>query len=131
MKRNLIVIIASSVAFGIIGYFVGTAISNVSHQKQLQDIRSAWYKAAIAEEEFCAKLYTNFLLEEDHNNPTMASIWVQGIQVGTSHALESMNQVAIAFGENPIVLSDIKTIQERIENIAIDMIKNGEVGNNN
>lgn len=101
-----------------------------SHEKQISEIRSAWYKVCIEEEEFCAELYAKgYLLEQDHNNPTFASIWTQGLQLGTAHTLEAMNQVAIAFGENPIVLSDVNTIRQRIENIATDMIKNGKVSN--
>lgn len=131
MKKTIIGIIISSVAFGILGYFIGTGISNNTHQKQLQEIRKAWIATCQAEEEFCAELYTNYLLEEDHNNPTIASIWVQGIQIGTSHALESMNQIAIASGINPLVLSDMNTTQKRIENIALKKIQDGEIDVNN
>ena len=126
--NKIIVVVVVAIAFGSIGYIAGTCVSNKSHSKQLSAIRKAWYNASIETENFCAKLYAEgYLLEEDHNNPTVASLWAQGILVGTSYTLESMNQVAIAFGEDPIVLSDINTIRQRIENIATSMIRDGEV----
>lgn len=129
MKKYIIGGIVA-IALGAIGYISGVYVSNKSHAKQLFEIREAWYKACIEEENFCAELYAKgYLLEEDHNNPTFASIWVQGIQVGTSHALESMNRVAVAFGVNPLVLSDANIIQQRIENIATSMIRDGKVFN--
>lgn len=129
MKRYIILCVIAIVSLSI-GYFVGNGVCMKSHEKQISEIRSAWYKACIEEEEVCAELYAKgYLLEQDHNNPTFASIWTQGLQLGTAHTLEAMNQVAIAFGENPIVLSDVNTIRQRIENIATDMIKSGKVSN--
>ena len=116
-----------AIALGIIGYFLG----KVESRKQISEIRDAWYKASIEEEKFCAELYAKcYLMEEDHNNPTYASLMAQGLILGTSHALGGMNQVAIAFGEDSLLLSDVNTIMQRIENIGISMINDGKITDN-
>ena len=130
-KKTVLIAAVAAVVCGVSGYFIGTGVSKHSHREQISEIRKAWYESAIAEEKFCAELYAKcVLLDETPDNPTFASIWGLGILLGTSHALESMNQVAIAFGENPILLSDINTTEQRIENIAKSMIQNGEISNN-
>ena len=111
-----------------IGFGIGYATSSKHYQTQLSEIRTAWYNAAIDAEEHCAETQVKYG-SRDPNMLTAAYFMATGELIGTSYAIESMNKVLIALGENPLLLSDFPTIVNRIENIAKRMIQEGKIPN--
>ncbi len=112
----------------VIGFGIGYTTSSKHYQTQLSEIRTAWYNAAIDAEEHCAETQAKYNIREP-DMFTAAYFMAVGELIGTSYAIESMNKVLIALGENPLTTSDLPIIATRIENIAKRMIQEGKILN--
>lgn len=127
MKKILFGIIVGFVILGI-GFVIGYTYTSKHYKTKLLEVRTAWYQAAMDEEERCAETYAKYYYS-DTTNLTYASFMAVGELVGTSYTIESMNKVLIALGENPLFLCDLSIISTRIENIAKRMIEEGKITN--
>lgn len=111
-KNLMILYIVSIVVSLVIGFVVCLIIKNNHYNNSMENIRQAWYKAAIDAEDVASSVYA-----DDHNNYAEVA-YAEGFVDGSSTAIQLMNNVLQAIGEPEEFLCDYKIVKQQILNNA-------------